>query len=253
MKLKLTADGSAAVIQDGKPVYVHDDGKDIAFDAVGTVATITRLNAEAKGHRERAEAAEAKARLYDGIEDPAAAKKALDLVANLDQKKLVDAGERDKAIAQAIKAVEDKFAPVVKEADTLKTQLHTFMVGGAFQRSKFIAEKFATEGPAGVEIAQALFGRAFKVEDGKVLAYDANGGKVYSRSKPGELADPDEAIELLVEAHPYKAHLLKGTGASGGGALPGGGGGGGALKGKLDGSPTERTEYFASKFPALKS
>lgn len=255
MKLKLTADGHA-VVQDGKPVFVHDDGKEVAFDAPGTVATIARLNGEAKGHRERAEAAEAALKPFSGIEDAAKARKALELVANLDAKKLVDAGERDKAIEQAIKAVEDRFAPIVKSKETLEAQLHAHMVGGAFSRSKYIAEKFATEGPAGVEIAQALFGNRLKVEDGKVVAYDANGAKIYSRARPGELADADEAIEQLVESHPYKAHLIKGSGASGGGAAngagPGGNGFSGQLKGKLDGTPDERTAYFKSKYAELK-
>lgn len=255
MKLKLTPEGHA-VVQDGKPVYVHDDGKEVAFDAPGTVATITRLNGEAKGHRERAEAAEAALKPFAGIEDAAKARKALELVANLDAKKLVDAGERDKAIEQAIKAVEDRFAPIVKAKETLESQLHAHMVGGAFSRSKYIADKFATEGPAGVEIAQALFGKNLKVEDGKVVAYDANGNKLYSPGRPGELADPDEAIAMLVEAHPYKAHLIKGSGASGGGAGngagPGGNGASGQLKGKVDGTPAERTAFFASKYPELK-
>jgi len=34
------------------------------------LATITKLNGEAKGHRERAEAAEAKFKPFEGIEDP---------------------------------------------------------------------------------------------------------------------------------------------------------------------------------------
>lgn len=252
MKLKLTPEGHA-VVQDGKPVYVHDDGKEVAFDAVGTVATITRLNAEAKGHRERAESAEAALKPFSGIEDAAKARKAMEMVANLDQKRLVDAGEKDRAIAEAIKAVEDKYAPAIKERDTLQSQLHSYMVGGAFARSKFIAEKFATKGPAGVEIAQALFGSRLKVEDGKVVAYDANGAKLYSRARPGELADTEEAIELLVESHPHKAHLIVGSGASGGGAAPASGrvAGQNGNKGKLDGSPDERTAYFASKYPGL--
>lgn len=57
MKLKLDENGHV-VVSDGKPVYVNDEGKDIAFDVSGTVATIARLNGEAKSHRERAETAE---------------------------------------------------------------------------------------------------------------------------------------------------------------------------------------------------
>ncbi|MGY2338005.1 hypothetical protein ACW9HW_02015 [Pseudomonas sp. SDO5532_S415] len=48
MKLKLDEQGHV-VLQDAKPVYVHDDGKEVASDAAGTVATVTRLNTEARG------------------------------------------------------------------------------------------------------------------------------------------------------------------------------------------------------------
>ena len=38
MKLKIDEQGHA-VLQDGKPVYVKDDGAEVAFDVTGTVAT----------------------------------------------------------------------------------------------------------------------------------------------------------------------------------------------------------------------
>ncbi|WP_373379897.1 DUF6651 domain-containing protein [Cupriavidus nantongensis] len=209
------------------PVFIGADGKEAPFDGDSTVATISRLNGEAKSHRERAESAEATLKTFEGITDPAAAIKALTTVKNLDDKKLVDAGEVEKVKAEAIKSVEEKYAPVVKKAEDLEAQLNSHLVGGAFSRSKFIAEKFAAEGPAGVEIAQALFHNRFKVEDGKVVAYDAAGGKIYSRTRHGELADAEEAIEIMVDAYPHKAHILKGSGASGGGAQGGGGGTGG--------------------------
>ena len=76
MKLKLDEAGHA-VLQDGKPIYIHDDGKEVPFDAAGTVATITRINGEAKSHRERAEAATTALKAFEGITDPAAAIKAL--------------------------------------------------------------------------------------------------------------------------------------------------------------------------------
>ena len=226
MKLKLD-DKGAVVVQDGKPVYVHDDGKEIAFDAPAAVVKIGALNKEAQGHREAKEAVELKLKAFEGIEDPAAAKKALQTVKNLDDKKLVDAGEVEKVKAEAIKSVRAEFDPIVQERDTLKSQLDTHLIGGAFANSKFIAEKFAAPGPAGVEIARSLFGKHLKVEDGKVVAYDGQGGKLFSRVRHGELADPDEAIELLVDAYPHKAHLLKGSGASGAGSQAGNGGQGG--------------------------
>lgn len=218
MKLKLDENGNA-VLQDGKPVYVHDDGKEVAFDAPGTVATITRLNSEAKGHRERAENAEKAVKAFEGIDDPAAAKKALATVANLDAKTLVDAGEIEKVKAEISKAFQLQLDEVTGKAQTLEQQLYAEKIGGSFSRSKFIADKLAV--PA--DMVQATFGQNLKVEDGKVVAYDAQGQKIFSRARPGELADFDEAIETLVSQYPHRDHILKSSGANGGGAQNGGG------------------------------
>ena len=57
MKLKFDEQGHV-VVQDGKPVYVHDDGKEVPFDAPQALAKIGSLNAEAKQHREAKDAAE---------------------------------------------------------------------------------------------------------------------------------------------------------------------------------------------------
>jgi hypothetical protein len=252
LKLKLDADGHV-VVQDGKPVYIDDaDSKEVAYDANQTVATISRLNGEAKSHRERAEKAETSLRSYDGIDDPAAAKKALATVKNLDDKKLVDAGEVEKVKAEAIKAVEEKHAPIVKERDTFASQLEGHVIGAAFSGSKFIASKFAAEGPAGVEIARALFAQRFKVEGGKAVAYDAQGNKIYSRAKPGELAEAEEAIELMVDSYPHKASILKGDVKGGGGAGGNGGGGGNNnIPLKVGGSLEEQAASIKARFPGL--
>jgi hypothetical protein len=222
MKLKMDEQGHA-VLSDGKPVYIDEQGKEIAFDAPATIATISRLNGEAKGHREAKEAAEAKLKAFEGISDPAAAIKALTTVKNLDDKKLVDAGEVEKVKAEAIKAVEEKYAPIVEQAKRLEGELYGEKIGGSFARSKFIAEKIAV--PA--DIVQSRFGQNFKIEDGRITAYDQSGNKLYSKANPGNPADFEEALELLIDAYPYKDHILKGTGGTGGGARPGNTGGGG--------------------------
>lgn len=223
MKLKLDAEGHA-VLSDGKPVYVHDDGKEIAFDAAATVATIARITDESKGFKNRAQTAEEKLKAFDGITDPAAAAKALEIVKNLDDKKLVDAGEVDKVKAAAIAAVEEKYKPVVEKLGTLEAALHGEKIGGSFARSKFIAEKIAV--PA--DIIEARFGKNFKLEDGQVVAYDQSGNKLYSKANPGNPAAFDEALELLVDAYPYKDHILKGSGSTGTGGKPNSGTGNGA-------------------------
>ena len=222
MKLKLDENGHV-VVSDGKPVYVQDDGKEVAFDAPGTVQTISRLNGEAKSHRERAEAAETAVKSFEGIKDPKEALKALETIKNLDAKKLVDAGEVDKVRAEAIKAVEEKYAPILQERDDLNNRLVAEKVGGSFARSKFIADKMGI--PA--DMVEARFGSNFKLEGDNVIAYDKSGNKIFSASNPGEPAGFDEALGILVEHYPYKDQILRGTGASGSGSSGGNGGTGG--------------------------
>jgi len=231
MPFKIDAQGNIVTTEhEGKklPVFVHQDGKEAPFDADATIGTIGRLNAEAKAHREGKESAEKLLKGFDGL-DAAAAREALDKLKTLDLNKLVDKGEVEKVKAEVAKALEQQYAPALKERDTLREQLNAHLVGGVFSGSKFVAEKFAGENAAAsAQIARALFGGNYKVEDGKVVAYDGNGAKIYSRARPGELADAEEALQLLVEASPLRASILKGSNASGSGAGGSGGQGGGA-------------------------
>jgi hypothetical protein len=132
MKLKLDAEGHV-VVQDGKPVYVGDDGKEVAFDAPATVATIERITNESKGYKTRAQTAEGKLEAFGDI-DPKAAKDALAKVANWGDKELIEAGKVEEIKTAAIKAVEEKYKPVVDENDALKAQLHGEKIGGSFAR-----------------------------------------------------------------------------------------------------------------------
>ncbi|QMT41247.1 DUF6651 domain-containing protein [Neisseria shayeganii] len=225
MKLKLDDNGNV-VLQDGKPVYVHDDGKEIPFDAPAAMQRISALNAEAKGHREAKEAAEAKLKAFDGIDDAEAAKKALATVQNLDDKKLIDAGEADKVKAEVIKSYEEKLAAAEAATAKVQAQFHSELIGGSFARSKVIADKLAI--PA--DVAQAFFGKHFGIsDDGRIVAKDAHGNEIFSRTNPGEKAGFDEALEALIDAYPNKDSILKGSGASGAGTTPGGSGGGKTL------------------------
>ncbi len=212
MKLKID-DAGNVVVSDGKPVYLADDGKEVVFDYAGTLATIARLNGEARNHRTAKEAAETKLASFEGIGDPDAAKKALGIVANLDAKKLVDAGQVETVRAEAIKATELKFAPIVEENGRLKGDLYSEKIGGSFARSKFITDKIAIPS----DLMQARFGQNFEIKDGKIVAKDSSGNPIYSRSKPGEVADFEEAIESLVDQYAQKDAILKGNGNNGDG------------------------------------
>lgn len=206
----------AVLSEQGLPVYVHDDGKEVGFDAVQAVSKIGQLNAEAKGHREAKEQAETSLKAFEGL-DASKAKQALQTVQNLDAKKLVDAGEIEKVKTELTEALKQTYEPQLKqlttERDQVQNQLHQELIGGGFARSKFIQDNIAIP----TDMIQATFGNNFKIEDGKVVGYDANGQKLYSRTRPGEIAGFDEALETLVGGYQYKDSILKGNQSSGGG------------------------------------
>ena len=251
MPFKLTPEGHIATqeINGHKlPVFIHADGKEVPFDADSALGKISQLNGESKQHREAKEAAETALKAFEGISDPAAALKALATVKNLDDKKLVDAGEVEKVKAEVQKALEQQYEPFKTKAEALEAQLNQHLIGGVFSGSKYIAEKFAAQGPAGVEIARALFASRFKVEDGKVIATDATGNKLYSRIRPGEVAEGDEAIELLVDAYQHKGAILRGAGAPGSGA----GSSGASGSGSNGGSKIMKRADFEALDPAAR-
>lgn len=240
MKLKtIEIEGKVyAEVNGDKPVYVHDDGREVPFDAAQTVATISRLNGEAKTHREAKEQFEAIAKQFEGLnaED---AKKALETMKNLDAKKLVDAGEIETVKKQIIESFQPQLQQLTAERDAATQRLHTELIGGGFARSKFIQDNIAV--PA--DMLQATFASNFKIEEGKVVAYGADGNKIYSRTRPGETADFDEALETLVGGYQYKDSILKGSQAGGAG-FQGQGGQGGVKKSLADCKTREEQVAF---------
>lgn len=236
MKLKtVTIDGKtyAVVSEDGKPVYVYDDGKEVAYDAPASVEKIKSLNAEAKNHREAKEAAEETVKKFEGIEDVDAARQALETVANLKSGDLVAAGKVEEIKVAAKRAAEEQVTEIKK---TLESQIATLTqtnselrsgwdgerIGTSFANSKFVTEKLAVPGA----VAQKIFGDNFKIEDGKMVAYK-DGQKVYSRENPGDAAGFDEALGVLVDSYPFRDSLVRGSGGGSGGRGGSNGGGNG--------------------------
>ncbi len=62
--------------------------------------------------------------------------------------------------------------------DTTTGILYQEKIGGAFGRSKFVTDKIAVP----PDMLQNTFGKAFKVEEGRVVAYGDDGNKIYSRA-----------------------------------------------------------------------
>lgn len=210
-----------ALVQDGKPVYKADDGKDVAFDAASTVNTINRLTEESKGFKARAQTAETTLKAFEGL-DATAARDALDKLSKIDAKKLVEAGDMDAAIQAALKPYTEKLTAAEKANGDLSAALSRETIGNRLAQSKYAEDRLT---PAGRDLILALNGDKLKVEDGAVYGVDANGAKILSRSRHGEVADLDELLGIFTDAYPHKDHILKSSGAAGSGAQGGNGGG----------------------------
>jgi len=218
MKLKTDASGNA-VLQDGKPVYVADDGAELALDAAKLYGQVRDLTKEAGAKRKALEAAEAKLSEYAEIEDPKAAREALETVKSLEGKTKADV---EKVRAEVSKSYEAKLAEMQTKMQATETTLHRELIGGGVARSKFVAEKSAL--PA--DLLLPIVGQHLAIENGQVVAKRADGSVIYSRANPGAPASLDEGLEILVSESPHRDHILKATQKGGSGAQPGTGGAG---------------------------
>lgn len=237
MKLKLDPEGHV-VVKDGKPVYIHDDGKEIPFDAQKATDKITELNENEKKKRFDVKSIQEKLDAYktgeDQYLDAAEAKKAIETVKNLEDGKLIDAGkvdklkseiqqayvEKDKEKDKQFKAKEEALNQALKEKENT---IYNLMVVTKFANSPTVIDK--TNLPP--DIAADYFGKHFRVEGegkgAKVIGY-IDGEKILSRERPGEVADFEEALSTVIEHYPMKDRILR---TSGGGSASQGNTGGG--------------------------
>lgn len=228
MKLKLDENGNV-VVENGMPVYVHDDGKEVPFDAAGAMAKIKELNAESKGHREAKEKAETTLKAFEGL-DPAKAREAVELAKNLKDGDLLTAdkvAELKRNIEKSFtdshtakeRAFQEKIEALNGELLRRDQAIHRLLIKGAFDTSTFLKEK-TTLLP---EFAFNTFGKFFTVEtvDGELRAVAMKDGQpILSRTNPGQYASAEEAIEALVDMHPQKEMILRAKDPKGGGSGP---------------------------------
>jgi hypothetical protein len=225
IKLKLDANGNA-VLQDGKPVCVHEDGKEFVHDVNAAVTKINNFAEERDRHTAKYKELETKFQAYEGI-DPEQAREALDTVSNLKNKQLMDA-EGVKAVKtemrktfdaekqQMVESFENEKKKIQGERESDKSLIYKLMVKNKFSSSEFFAgEKPKTIYPP--KDAAKIFGDYFKVEgDGEeatVVAYK-DGKPILSRTNHGEPADFNEAIGIIIDQDPDKHRYLntqKGT------------------------------------------
>lgn len=220
MKLKLD-DKGAVVLENGLPVWVAEDGKEIPYDVPKLVNELSRVNGESAGRRKDIDALNEKLKAFDGL-DPAKYRELEEKLASIDQGKLIEAGKveelkasiakgYDQRISEMQKAAAESDAKYKSEMDKVQGRIRNMAVKGLFEGSSFLREKTVLP----PEIAFASFGQNFTVEedgDGYKISANLNGHPILSRAKPGELASPEEALEAIIEAYPLKDRILKSPG-----------------------------------------
>jgi len=251
LELKFDEEGKVVVkeVENGikMPVYVDEDGKDIEVDVPSLFTKITEVSAEAKGYRKDKATLKEKYKLFDGIENleewKAEAEKATETVKNFDDKKLVDAGKVEEIKNQIKEVHKEEVVNIHKSYEqsglekdtTIKNKditIYGLMVSSKFAQSPY----FSGENPISTlppEIAETYFGKNYKVEDDgtgklRVTGYKSDGKPIYSRKNPGDLAEFEEALEVIIGEYQYKDRILRSSGAGSG---AGGGSGAGTETG----------------------
>jgi hypothetical protein len=240
MKYVLDENGNIKIGSKGHPVVIGDDDKEYEIDAIGAQTTITALHKESASNR--AKATEHKKRLDAfGDMDPVAAKEAITTVAGLttDHKIKVDTLKKEMNDAWQV-----KFDEEVSKGKTLSDDLFNAKVTAKFATSEIVKKTVLTP-----DIAAKFFGGNFNVDG---TAKDVAGNIIYSKEKPGEPANFDEALSAIIDNYPNKNAILKGSGTGGSGSHGAGSGGSGSevanffIKGHKQYSLTEQAKIAKS-------
>lgn len=209
MPFKKADDGNLVLSENGMPIYVGPDGSEKPYDVDTRAKQIAELTEKASNRGKELDALKARYAALAEIEDIAAYvedyKKNADTVASLKDKDREQEANIQKRISEAVKAA---VSPVSSERDTLKAELektvaslNQAVIGNAFGRSKYAAEKLVN-----AALAQQLFEGSFYVKDGKAIGRDASGNDIYGSDG---IANFDEALCKLVEASPFKDNIIK--------------------------------------------
>ena len=245
MELKFDDQGVPVVVEKNGvklPVYIDTDdpdGEGIEVDVPSLYTKITDVSAEAKKYRKEKAALKHKFKFFEDVEDVetwiAESKTARETVKNFDDKQLVDANKVDEikkqikeVHAEEIQNVKNSYKETLENYDkTIQAKdstIYNLMVSSQFAQSKYFlgaGEKSVTLLPP--EVAESYFGRYFKVEEDergnlKAIGYDHNGKQILSKKNPGDLAEFDECMEVILNNYSKKDSIIRSTGAGSGAA-----------------------------------
>jgi hypothetical protein len=241
MKIKVDENGNVVVI-DGNPVYLDDDDKEVVINVDTLYKKIQTVNNESASRKRKIAEMEDKIGVLEGIENPKEwmeeAKKALETVQNLSDKKLIDADKVDELKRQIKEAYDVKLSDletsktteITSRDDIIKgkdVKIYNLMVSSRFETSPF----FSGKDPKTVllpDIAESYFGKHFKVEEDDngdlIVAGYIGADRIPSRANPGEHANFEEAIAEIIDQYPMKDRILR-AGGSGSGSQGNSGGG----------------------------
>ena len=225
MKLKKDENGHV-VVEDGNPVYIHEDGKEIPFDALAATKKIRDLGEEQKGKRFNVNAIQEQLDQYKNADgdyyDPQKVQQAFTTLENLDAQKLVDVEGVERLKAEMAKAYVEKNEKLLASFDKERSEykkaigskedvIFDLMVRQKFATSPTILEK--TLLPA--DMAAEYFGKNFQVvvsSDGKPSVIgNINGEKIFSRENPGDPAGFEEALNVVIDSYPMKDRIMRAT------------------------------------------
>lgn len=245
-KLKLDGDGHV-VLENGMPVWITDEGSEIAYDAPGLFASVAATRTERDAAKTRAKEAEAILRKF-GSNDAEYAKslERIALASKIDESKLVASDKLEEAVNLRLQPFVAERAAEKAAAEAAlaqkDTQLRSVLLSGKFATAEFTKKLYPTP-----DMIEAKFGAHFKIENGEVVAYHdpACTNKIYSKKDPSKSADFNEALETVVTADPNFKRWAKPNAANGGNAVGGeGSSAGGADTSAL--SPDAKMEHAFS-------
>lgn len=216
MPFKMKEDGTLVQDDKGLPIFIGPDGSEKSYDPDAKAKQIAELTEKASRRGTDLEELKVKHKPVEDIEDLVAfveqSKKNAEIVAAMADKDKENEENIQKRIAEAIKGAVN---PLQTERDSLKKELaialeglNKAVIGNAFGRSKYAAEKLVS-----AALAQQLFERNFYVKDGKAIGRDENGKDIYGADG---IASFDEALCKMVDASPFKDNIVK--------SVPGGSG-----------------------------
>ncbi len=241
-------DGSIKVV-DGAPVAIIGD-KETPFQIDKYLDTSKALRTEAAQNREALEAAEAKLEGAVSLEDHKKAvadleklqKKVKAAAKNGDAQPDPEMAERLEELTAKLGTLEQAAADGQAEIARRDGEIFELRVKSRFQADPhFVAA--GAEQPLSWLTPNAAFnnyGQHFKVEDGAVVAYAAD-GKTVLRTPEGARANFTEAIAQIIAADPEGKTLMRSSGADGGN------GGGSDRNG---GNPTTMTRQSFDALPS---